>query len=94
MLPFKKEMMSTQIEMKKLQMEMKMSTMQAMMPFKKHALETKMEMFKLAQSMGSYAGTTKDFMGEVDTLGKQMKKTKDEMIKADKMLGQVFIQAT
>ncbi|MEK4701995.1 carbamoyl-phosphate synthase [Solibacillus sp. FSL R7-0668] len=92
MLPFKREMMATEIEMKRMKMTMQYANERAMMPFKRQAMETKLEMFRLAQSMGSYAGSTQDFMGQVQALGAQQKKTNDQMINANRMLGMSIIQ--
>lgn len=79
-------------ELKEIQNEMKLASRQAMLPFKKDLLSTQKDMLSLSKSMGTYTGTTKEFMGEVDALGKAYKKANDNMINANKMIGASIIQ--
>lgn len=48
--------------------------------------------FKLAQSSKEYAGTTKEFMSEVESLGKRHKKVTDAMVAGDELRKQSFFR--
>ncbi|WP_285871240.1 hypothetical protein [Metabacillus litoralis] len=79
-------------EMQSFKKEMELATLKAVLPFKKKMIETERDMFKLAHSMGNYSGSTKEFMGQVNQLGKEFKKTQDAMINADRSIAKSMIQ--
>lgn len=87
-----RELRKLQRELSAMQHEMELANLKAMLPFKKQMIETEKEMFQLAKTMGNYSGTTQEFMGEVNALGKAFKKTQDEMINADRSIAQSMIQ--
>ncbi|WP_406945763.1 peptidoglycan DD-metalloendopeptidase family protein [Halobacillus sp. SY10] len=60
--------------------------------FRKEVFKSEMDMRKLGMQMGTYAGTTDDFMGEVAKLGKQHKKATDQMINNNMSMRQGFVQ--
>lgn len=86
------EIRALQREMQSFKNEMKLATLKAVLPFKKKMIETERDMYKLAHSMGNYSGSTKEFMGQVNQLGKEFKKTQDAMINADRSIAQSMIQ--
>ncbi|MCJ7988958.1 hypothetical protein MUB15_06145 [Priestia sp. OVS21] len=63
-----------------------------MLKFRQQITKTEQDMFKLGSQMGKYAGTTDDFMSEVRRLGKEHKKSTDQMINNNVAMRQSIIQ--
>lgn len=79
-----RQLRAIQYEIRNMQNEMKLANKVAMLPFRINMMETERDMFKLAQSMGSFSGSTRDFMAEIQNLGAQYKSASDAMINADR----------
>lgn len=60
--------------------------------YRKELLSVEHDMRKLGMQMGHYAGSTKDFMNEIQQLGKAHKKISDQMINSNLSMRQGFIQ--
>jgi phage-related protein len=61
-------------------------------PFKNDMVEVEYGFFKLGKSMNDYKGTNKEFMSEVEELGKRHKKVTENMVKNNDFMKQSFIQ--
>jgi phage-related protein len=87
-----RQLWQLQREIRNMHNEMKLANQRAMMPFRRNLLEVERDMYKLANNMGDYAGSTRDFMNEVNKLGSRQKKATDAMINADTSLRASMIQ--
>lgn len=61
-------------------------------PFKKDLMEVEYGFFKMAQGMNDYRGSTKEFISDVEDMGKKHKKVTDEMMKKNDFMKQGFIE--
>ena len=80
------------LQMKREMMGAYQAQRQAMIPFRNEMMKTQYGYFKLAQAAGDYSGRTKDYMREIEKLGKAHKKTTDAMMAADEMRKVGFIR--
>lgn len=62
-----------------------------MLPFKKKQQEIKYEFFQMARGMKNYSGTNKQFMSDLEALGKKHKKITEDMMRANEMQKTGFI---
>lgn len=62
-------------------------------PFRAEMLNLQYDFFELAQSMKTYSGTNKQFMNELNELGKRHKTITDNMMKNNDMMKASFIQS-
>ena len=75
---YPKQYMNMRNEMRQAMREQK----KALSGFRLEQLKTQKSWWDLNKSMKTYTGTTKDFMKEIDKLGKAEKKINDEIMKA------------
>lgn len=87
-----KELRRLQREFKSFERQFKIARLKSIMPFRVEMFKTEKKMYELADSMGKYSGTTKEFMGNVNQLGAEFKKAKDNMINADKTIAMSMIK--
>lgn len=64
-----------------------------MKPFKQAQQEVQYGFFKMAQGMKDYQGSTGDFMGELEAMGKKHKAATDNMLKNNDAAKMSFIQS-
>ena len=65
----------------------------ALSGFRLEQLKTQKSWWDLSKSMKTYTGTTKDFMKEIDKLGKAEKKINDEMLKHNEIAKMGIVQS-
>ncbi|WP_050689183.1 peptidoglycan DD-metalloendopeptidase family protein [Priestia megaterium] len=63
-----------------------------MLKYRQQLMKTEHDMYKLGSQMGNYTGSTNDFMNEIRRLGKEHKKSTDQMINNNVAMRQSIIQ--
>ncbi|AJI25485.1 peptidoglycan DD-metalloendopeptidase family protein [Priestia megaterium] len=63
-----------------------------MLKYRQQIMKTEHDMYKLGSQMGNYTGSTNDFMNEIRRLGKEHKKSTDQMINNNVAMRQSIIQ--
>lgn len=86
------ELRQLQREISNMSKELQLANTKALLPFHKQMFEVEKKFHELGTSMGSFTGTNKDFMNQVQQLGAEQKKVADDMLKANTMARMSLIQ--